>query len=171
MQATNRVQPVVGKNLTTMELGPDREIVITRTFNGPARIVFDAWTRPELVRRWWAPKTHGVTLASCEADVRVGGRYRYVLQPEGGEAFAFSGEYTEVTPHTRLVYTQAFEPMADAGHVVVTVSFEERDGKTHLVSHELYPSREARDAALESGMESGMRETMDQLDELVASLA
>lgn len=170
MQATNEM-PTISKNLTTMELGPDREIVISRTFNGPARIVFDAWTRPELVRRWWAPKCHMVTLVGCEADVRVGGQYRYVLQPQDGEAFAFSGEYTEVTPHRRLVYTQVFEPMRDAGHVVVTVTFEERGGKTHLVSHELYPSREAREAALSSGMESGMRETMDQLDELVASLA
>ena len=171
MQATNSIHNVSTPNVTTMELGAEREVVITRAFNGPARIVFDAWTRPELVRRWWAPKSHGVTLVGCDADVRVGGKYRYVLQPEGGEAFAFSGEYTEVTPHTRLVYTQVFEPMADAGHVIVTVSFEERGGKTYLVSRELYPSREAREAALSAGMESGMRETMDQLDRLVASLA
>jgi uncharacterized protein YndB with AHSA1/START domain len=156
-------------DLTTMELGPDREIVISRTFNGPARIVFEAWTRPELVRRWWAPRSHGVAVVSCEADVRAGGKYRYVLGREGDE-FAFSGEYTEVTPHSRLVYTQVFEPMQAAGEAVVTVTFEERDGKTHMVSRELYPSKEVREAALSSGMESGMRETMNQLDELVMSL-
>jgi uncharacterized protein YndB with AHSA1/START domain len=158
------------RNQTTMELRSDREIVITRTFDGPARIVFDAWTRPELVRRWWAPKSHGVSLSSCDADVRPGGTYRYVLSREGGEEIAFSGKYTEVTPPARLVYTQVFEPMAGAGEVVVTVTFEERDGKTHLVAHEVYPSAEVREAALASGMEHGMRETMDQLDELIASL-
>jgi uncharacterized protein YndB with AHSA1/START domain len=158
-------------NQTTMELESERTIVITRTFNGPARIVFDAWTRPELVKRWWAPKSLGASIASCDADVRVGGNYRYVLRLDTGDEMAFSGTYTEVTPHSRLVYTQVFEPMQDAGAVIVTVTFDERDGKTHLVAHELYPSQEVREAALASGMEHGMRETMDQLDELVASLA
>ena len=157
-------------NRTTMELRSDREIVIARTFNGPARVVFEAWTRPELVRRWWAPSSHEVSVVSCDADVRVGGRYRYVLRKVGAEPFGFSGEYTEVTPHTRLVYTQFFEPMMEAGAVIVTVTFDERGGKTHLVSHELYPSKEARLAAVESGMEHGMREAMDQLDALVESL-
>jgi uncharacterized protein YndB with AHSA1/START domain len=158
------------KNHTSMELKSDREIIIARTFNGPARIVFDAWTRPELVKRWWAPNSHCVVVVSCDADVRVGGNYRYVLKPPEGEEFAFSGQYTEVTPHSRLVYTQVFEPVKDAGAVIITVTFKEQDGKTHLVSHELYPSKEAREAALSAGMEHGMRETMDQLDELVASL-
>lgn len=158
-------------NETTMELEADREIVITRTFNAPARIVFDAWTKPELVRRWWAPKSIGVSIVSCEADVRVGGQYRYVISARGGDPMGFSGKYTEVMPPSRLVYTQVFEPMADAGEVVVTVHFEELDGRTHLVSHELYPSKEAREAALTSGMEHGMREAMDQLDDLVATLA
>lgn len=168
--AARRSTDPTPKNTTSMALEADRAIVISRTFNGPARIVFDAWTRPELVKRWWAPKSHGVSVVGCDADVRVGGSYRYVLQRDTGDEFAFSGKYTEVTPHTRLVYTSVFEPMADAGAVIVTVTFEERDGKTHLVSHELYPSPEAREAALASGMEHGMRETMDQLDELVASL-
>jgi uncharacterized protein YndB with AHSA1/START domain len=106
----------------------------------------------------------------CDADVRVGGKYRYVLRRDAGDAFGFSGKYIEVTPHSRLVYTQVFEPMADAGEVIITVTFDERDGKTRLVAHELYPSQAARDAALASGMEHGMRETMDQLDELVVSL-
>jgi uncharacterized protein YndB with AHSA1/START domain len=158
------------KNQTTMELKADRELVITRTFNAPARIVFDAWTKAELVKRWWAPKSHGVSIAECNADVRVGGSYRYVLRPKEGDDIAFSGKYTEITPHSRLVYTQFFEPMRDAGAVIVTITFEEQGAKTRLVSHELYPSKEAREAALGSGMEHGMRETMDQLDELVASL-
>jgi uncharacterized protein YndB with AHSA1/START domain len=157
-------------NQTSMELKGDREIVIARTFNGPARIVFDAWTKPELVKRWWAPKSHGVSVVSCDADVRVGGNYRYVLRPAKGDEIAFSGKYTEVTPCSRLVYTQIFEPMAGAGEVIITVTFDEHDGKTHLVANELYPSKEVRDIVLASGMEHGMRETMDQLDELVASL-
>lgn len=171
MVAREGSEPTPMKNETSMELQADREIIISRTFDGPARIVFDAWTKPELVKRWWAPKSHCVTIASCEADVRVGGKYRYVMRLEAGEEMAFSGEYEEVTPPTRLVYTQIFEPMAHAGAVIVTVTFDEHDGKTRLVSHELYPSAEAREAALASGMEHGMRETMDQLDELVASLA
>ncbi|MGH7587624.1 MAG: SRPBCC family protein [Gemmatimonadota bacterium] len=158
-------------NRTSMKVKSDREIVIERAFNGPARIVFEAWTKPELVRRWWAPKSRGVTVVGCDADIRVGGSYRYVLRLDTGDEIAFSGRYIEVTPHSRLVYTQIFEPMADAGEATITATFDERDGRTHLVSHEMYPSKEALDAALESGMEQGMRETMDQLDELVASLS
>jgi uncharacterized protein YndB with AHSA1/START domain len=157
-------------NPTSMEVVSEREIVITRTFDAPARILFDAWTRADLVKRWWAPKSHRVTMTECEADIRAGGSYRYVMRREGGGEFAFSGTYTEVAPHTRLVYTQIFEPMASAGAVIVTVTFEERGGATRLTSHELFPSKEARDGALATGMEHGMRETMDQLDALVESL-
>lgn len=156
------------RNQTTMELDPDRSILIARTFNGPARIVFDAWTNPELVKRWWAPKSRGVSVVSIDADVRVGGTYRYVIRPPEGEQVAFSGSYTEITPHSRLVYTQRFEPFPD--EVIITVTFEERGGKTHMTSRELYPSKEVREMVIASGMEHGMRETMDQLDELVASL-
>lgn len=159
------------RNETTLELRGDREIVITRTFNGPARIVFDAWTRADLVRRWWAPRSLGVSMVSCDADVRVGGGYRYVIQARGGDPLAFSGRYTEVTPTARLVYTQVFEPMADAGEAVITVSFQEDGGRTHMTSLERYVSPEVRDAVIASGMEVGMRATMDQLDELVASLS
>lgn len=158
-------------NVTTMELRSECDLLISRTFNAPPRIVFDAWTRADLVKRWWAPSSHRVTIASCEADVRKGGKYRYVLRQASGEEIAFSGEYTDVTPHSRLVYTQVFEPMAAAGAVVITVTFEDQGGKTRLLSHEVYPSKEAREAALAAGMEHGMRETMDQLDVLVASLA
>jgi uncharacterized protein YndB with AHSA1/START domain len=163
-------------NQTSMELKGDREIVIERTFNGPPRIVFDAWTRPELVRRWWTPKSRRVSLVGCDADVRVGGSYRYVARLAAGGQFAFSGVYTEVTPYSRLVYTEMFEPTAsgaaaDDVPLIVTVTFEERDGKTHLVSHSLCPSKAVRDAIIATGMEHGMRESMDQLDELAATLA
>lgn len=158
-------------NQTTMELRSDRELIITRVFNGPARLVFEAYTRPEHVRRWWAPRSHGVSVVACEADVRVGGRYRYVLRKNsGGPDIAFSGIYTEVTAPTRVVFTSVFEPMADAGAVVCTVTFTERDGRTEMVSYEVYPSKEARDATIASGMEHGMREAMDQLEDLIASL-
>lgn len=175
MPARERNEPATVNRLT-MERISDRELVFNRTFNGPARIVFDAWTKPKLVSRWWAPKALGVAMVSCDADVRVGGRYRYVLEPSDAEQFAFSGTYREVTPHTRLVYTTVFEPGGaaaadESGAAVVTVTFEERDGKTHLVARELYPSKEVLDGAIASGMEKGVHITMDQLDELVASLA
>lgn len=161
----------VAMNRTTMELKGDRELVMERTFNGPPRIVFEAFTKAEHVRRWWAPKSLGVSVVGCDADVRPGGKYRYVLRLDGGGEIAFSGEYIEVTPPSRLVYTQIFEPDAESGAAIVTVTFEERQGKTHLVSTELYPSKEVREAALATGMEHGAREAMDQLDELVASLS
>ena len=164
----------VPKNQTTMDRTSDRELVITRTFNAPPRIVFDAWTKAELVRRWWAPKSRAVAIASCDADVRVGGKYRYVLRHDDHGQFAFSGKYSEVTPHSRLVYTEIFEPAGQAADdgdgAIITVTFEERDGKTHLVSRSLFPSKDVLDTVLATGMEGGMRETMDQLDELVASL-
>jgi uncharacterized protein YndB with AHSA1/START domain len=161
---------------TKFERVSDRELVVERTFNGPPRIVFDAWTKPELVSRWWAPTSLGASIVSCDADVRVGGRYRYVLGHGRADArFAFSGAYTEITPPSRLVYTSFFEPEANGilpgvDAVIVTVTFEERDGRTHLVSRELYPSKEVLDMAVGTGMERGVHITMDQLDELVASL-
>jgi uncharacterized protein YndB with AHSA1/START domain len=162
-------------NQTTLELPGDREIVISRAFNGPSRIVFEAWTKPELVMRWWAPKGLGTSMVSVDADVRAGGRYRYVFRHRTGATLAFSGNYIEVTPPSRLVYTQLFEPAAGGAQpgdpeVVITVTFEERDGKTHVVSRSVCPTKELRDAIIASGMEKGMRETMDQLDELVAVL-
>jgi uncharacterized protein YndB with AHSA1/START domain len=165
MPEKTRSEPPVGA--TAVQLVSDREIVISRTFPAPARIVFAAWTRADLVKRWWAPRSMGAEMTEVQADVRVGGKFRYVTRA-GGEAVAFSGTYTEVTPPTRLVYTMTFEPAADAGATVVTVTFDEREGRTRLVSHELYPSAEARAAAIASGMEVGLRETMNQLDELVS---
>jgi uncharacterized protein YndB with AHSA1/START domain len=158
------------KNPTTVERTSDRELVLTRTFDGPARIVFDCYTKPELLKRWWAPKKMGVTLFVCEADLRVGGTYRYVFGHDEATAMTFSGVINELTPHTRFVCTQIFEPMRSAGEAVVTATFEERGGKTKLVLHQLFPSKEALDGAVASGMEKGMRETMEQLEELVATL-
>jgi uncharacterized protein YndB with AHSA1/START domain len=158
------------KNETSVRLEGDRSIVISRTFRAVPRVVFEAWTKAEFVRRWWAPKSRGAEITDCEADVRVGGSYRYVTRAHGQE-FAFSGTYSEVTPHSRLVYTQIFEPMAEAGAVVVTITFTEEGANTRMVAHEVYPSKEAREAAIASGMEGGLRETMDQLDTLVVAVA
>src|SRR5919112_2085639 len=128
---------------TTVERKSDRELVATRTFNGPARLVFEAWSRPELFRRWWVPKSFGITLLSCEADVRVGGQYRFVFGHGEAKPMAFFGRYLEVTPHTRLVWTNE---EGEGTGPVTTVTFEERGDQTMLVMHDLYPSNEALDA-------------------------
>jgi uncharacterized protein YndB with AHSA1/START domain len=153
------------KNPTTVERKSERELVVTRTFNGPARIVFEAWTKPELLKRWWAPKSTGMSLLSCDADVRVGGRYRFVFGHDASKPMAFFGRYIEVTPHSRLVWTNDEN---DQG-TVTTVTFEEKGGKTLLVMHELYPSKEAFDGAI-AAMAGGMGETFEQLDELLVTL-
>ena len=153
-------------NPTTIERKSERELVVTRTFNGPARIVFEAWTRPELFQQWWVPKSMGMFLRSCEMDVRVGGRYRLVFGHDASNPDEFFGRYIEVTPHSRLVWTN--DEGGDGGPVT-TVTFEEKGGKTLLVLHELYPSKAALDAALE-GMEGGMPEQFEQLDELLLTL-
>ena len=166
MDARRESEPTPMKNRTTVERKSERELVVTRTFNGPARIVFEAWTKPELLKRWWAPKSTGVSLLSCEADVRVGGRYRFEFGHEASEqTMAFFGRYVEVTPHSRLVWTN--DESNDGA--VTTVTFEEKGGKTLLVLHELYPSKEALDGAI-AGMEGGMPEQFEQLDELLLTL-
>jgi uncharacterized protein YndB with AHSA1/START domain len=157
------------KNHTTAERISERELVVTRTINGPARIVFEAWTKPELFKQWWVPKSLGLSLLSYDADIRVGGRYRLVFSHQGSEPMAFHGRYLEVTPHSRLVWTN--EEGGDGG-AVTTVTFEEQGGKTLLVLHELYPSKEALDDAIASGSTGtdGMGETLEQLDEFVVAL-
>jgi uncharacterized protein YndB with AHSA1/START domain len=152
-------------NRTTIERKSERELVVTRTFNGPARIVFEAWTKPELMKLWWAPKSSGVPLLSCEMDVRVGGGYRLAFGKDAASSFAFFGKYLEVEPPSRLVWTN--EESEDAA--VTTVTFEEKDGQTLLVLHELYPSKEALDEAF-LGMEDGMPEQFEQLDALLVTL-
>jgi len=145
-----------------VERKSDRELVVTRAFNAPARLVFAAWTRPELFKQWWLPKSMGMTLVSCEMDVRTGGKYRLGF----GDGMDFFGRYLEVTPHSRLVWTN--EESGDSGSVT-TVTFEEKDGRTLLVLSELYPSKEALDAA-GTGAADAMGETFQQLDELLANL-
>jgi uncharacterized protein YndB with AHSA1/START domain len=168
MHARSESEPTPMKNRTMVERKSDRELVVTRTFNGPARIVFEALTRPELFKRWWVPKSFGVTILSCEMDVRVGGGYRLVFgHPASEQPKEFFGRYTEVTPHSRLVWTN--EEAGEAG-AVTTVTLEEKEGKTLLVMHDLYPSKEALDAAIASGSTGGMGETFDQLDELLVTL-
>jgi uncharacterized protein YndB with AHSA1/START domain len=153
------------KTRTTVQRKSERELVVTRSFNGPARIVFEAWTKPELLKRWWAPKSTGMSLLSCEADVRVGGSYRLEFGHGASKAMAFFGRYLEVTPHSRLVWTN---DESDDG-AVTTVTFEEEEGQTLLVLHERYPSKEALDCAI-AGMEGGMPESFAQLDELLVTL-
>jgi len=163
MDARRESEPTPMKNRTTVERKSERELVVTRTFNGPARIVFEAWTRPELFKQWWVPKSMGMVLRSCEMDVRVGGTYRLEFEPDG---MAFFGTYLEVTPPSRLVWTN--EEGGESGPVT-TVTFEEKGGKTLLVLHELYSSKEALDAA-GTGAADAMVETFAKLDELLLTL-
>ena len=169
MDARSESEPTPMKNRTTAERNSERELVVTRTFNAPARIVWEAWTKPELFKRWWVPKSCGLSMLSCEMDVRVGGGYRLVFAfgNDASKSMAFFGKYIEVTPHSRLVWTN--EEGGDGG-AVSTVTFEEKGGKTLLVMHELHPSKEALDAALASGSYDGMSETHEQLDELLVTL-
>ena len=151
------------KNPTEVERRSDRELVVTRTFDGPARLVFEAWSNPELFKQWWVPRSMGMTLESCEMDVRTGGTYRLGF----GDGMDFFGRYIEVTPHSRIVWTN--EEAGENGSVT-TVTFEETAGRTLLVMSELYPSKEALDAA-GTGAADAMHETFTQLDELLATLA
>lgn len=156
--------PNAMKNPTTVERKSERERVVTRTIDGSARLVFEAWTKSELFERWWVPKSCGLLLLSCEVDARVGGNYRLVFRHGDSDSMAFHGRYLEVTPHARLVWTNE---ESDSG-AVTTVTFEESDGKTLLVMHDVFPSKEALDA--EDGMEGALAETFDQLDELLVTL-
>jgi uncharacterized protein YndB with AHSA1/START domain len=169
MDARRETEPTLMKNPTTTERKSERELVVTRTFNGPARIVWDAWTKPELLERWWVPKSFGLSLISCEADVRVGGKYRLVFRHDASPGpMEFFGRYIEVTPHSRLVWTNE---EGDDGGQITTVTFEEKGGKTLLVMHDLYPSKEALDGAISSGSTGGTGETFEQLDELLVTLS
>jgi uncharacterized protein YndB with AHSA1/START domain len=156
-----------GKNPTMVERTSERELVVRRCFNAPARIVFEAWTTPELLMRWWAPKSFGVVFLSCETDVRTGGSYRFVFRhPSTGEPMAFFGHYTDVVPPSRLVWTNE---ESEEGGAVTTVTFEESGGQTQVVMCDLYPSKEALDAAIASQSTSGFTETFEQLDELLTA--
>ena len=165
MDGRRESEPAPMNDRTTVERKSERELVVTRTFNGPARLVFEAWTSPKLFRQWWVPKSMGMTLYSCEMDVRVGGKYRLEFSQDPANPMAFFGTYLDVTPHSRLVWTNE---ESDEGSVT-TVTFAEKGGKTLLVLHELYPSKEALDRAID-GMEGGMPEQFEQLDELLVTL-
>jgi len=153
------------KHQTTVERKSDRELVVTRIFDAPAHLIFEAWTRPELFKLWWVPKSIGLTLLSCEMDVRVGGGYRLVFDWDP-EPIAFFGKYLEVTPPVRLSWSN--EENQDGS--VTTVTFEEVDGRTRLVVSDLYPSKEALDEAISSGSTGAFPEQFEQLDELLATL-
>ena len=155
---------------TQVERASDRELLIRRVFRVRAETLFDAMTKPEHLRRWWAPKSLGIVVFSIEADVRAGGRYRYAFGRPGEPELAFSGVYKEVVRGARLVYTQVFEPMSAAGEGLITATFEPHELGTLLTQRELYPSKQVLDGAIASGMERGMRETLEQLDALLPEL-
>jgi uncharacterized protein YndB with AHSA1/START domain len=153
------------RNRTTVQRKSDREVVVTRTFDCPARLVFEAWTRPELFKQWWVPKSLGMTLRSCELDVRVGGGYRLVFGDDPSNTMAFFGRYLEVTPYSRLVWTN--EEGGDGP--VTTVTLAEKGGQTMLTLQELYPTKEALDAA-GTGAQDALSETFTQLDQLLVTM-
>jgi uncharacterized protein YndB with AHSA1/START domain len=154
---------------TTVTMPSDLEIVITRSFNAPRRVVFEAWTKPEHVRQWYGLKF--LTMAVCEIDLRVGGRWRYVLRaPDGGE-HGFTGEYKEVTPPERLVYSESYEALPPGHDYLITSTFDEQNNKTTLTSRMLYKTKEDRDGHVASGMEPGMRETLDRLEQFLTTLS
>lgn len=148
---------------TVVQKKSDREVVVTRTFDAPVRLVFEAWSKAELFRKWWVPRSMGMTLRSCEMDVRTGGTYRLVFGDDPANTMAFFGRYLDVVPNQRIVWTN--EESGDAGSVT-TVTFEERDGKTLLVMSDLYPTKEAFEAA-GAGAQEATHETFGQLDELL----
>jgi uncharacterized protein YndB with AHSA1/START domain len=160
MDTNGRDELAAEKRITQVEQTSDREVVVTRSFDAPARLVFEAWSDPELFRRWWVPKSMGMTLHSCEMDVRTGGTYRLGF----GNGMDFFGRYIEVTPPTRIVWTNE---EGDDGSVT-TVTLTETDGTTLVVVSELFPSKEALEA--EGGAADAMHETFGQLDELLVEL-
>lgn len=159
-------ESVPAKTLTRVERRSDRELVATRIFDAPARLVFEAWTKAELFRQWWVPKSAGMALVSCEMDVRVGGGYRLEFGIGEGRTMAFFGKYLEVTPPTRLSWTNEESPEG----AISTVILQEKDGRTLLEMHEVYPSREACENSA-GGMEEGIPESFDQLAEFLAARA
>lgn len=162
MDASNERKTPTTPNPTRVERPSELEVVVTRVVNGPARLVFEAWTRPELFQRWWVPRSYGLHLVACELDVRVGGKYRLAFEHEGA-TMEFFGVYREVTPPTRLVWTNE---EGDQGETITTVTFTEHAGKTTVVVHDRYPTV----AAAQTGSSDAMPETLAQLDELLASL-
>lgn len=153
----------------TLTLPSDTEIVLTRVFDAPRRLVFEAWTKPEHLARWWGPNEF--TLPVCEVDLRPGGAYRFVMRGPDGKDYPMKGEYREIVPPERLIYTDAFDvPDMPARESLVTVTFEEEDGKTALTIHSRFQSVEDRDAVLELGAEEGWRESLERLAEYLGAM-
>jgi uncharacterized protein YndB with AHSA1/START domain len=168
MNARRESEPSSAKNHTTVERTSGRELVVTRTFNGPVRFVYEAWTNPDLIQRWWVPKSFGASFLFCETDARTGGAYRFVFSHASSEEpLAFFGKYLEVVPESRLVWTN--EESGEGGPIT-TVTFEERDGETLAVTRDVYSSKEALDAAIVSGATGGSGESYEQLDALLIDL-
>jgi uncharacterized protein YndB with AHSA1/START domain len=168
MDARTGREPIRAKNETTVERKSDRELVVTRTIDAPARIVFEAWRNPEHFKRWWVPKSAPIRLVSCEMDMRVGGSYRLEFAVDGHPNMAFFGTYLEVTPPSRIVWTN--DEGGEGKGPVTTVTFEERGGKTVVVMHELHPSKDALDEHMASGACGGTLETFEQLEDFVTAL-
>jgi uncharacterized protein YndB with AHSA1/START domain len=161
---------VTSSGTATVKLPADDQILITREFDAPKHLVYKAWTTPELVKRWWSGQRGEVTLA--EIDLRVGGKWRYVMVADGGMEVAFHGEYREIVPHERIVSTEAYEglPDPDGNATLNTLTLTEADGRTTLEVLVQAPSKEVRDAIIDSGMEAGMQESMDALEQVANSL-
>ena len=167
MDETTVNDSIPASDRTAVNRQSERELVITRTFDGPVHLVFEAWSKPDLLMRWWAPKSFGITFVSCEADVRTGGTYRFVFgHPASDQPMAFFGRYLEVTPPTRIVWTNE---EGEEGSVT-TVTLTEKNGGTLLVLSDLYPSKEALDAAIESGSQGAYPEQFEALDTLLSAL-
>ena len=156
----------VARNATSVERKGDRELVVTRTFDAPPRIVFKVWSDPDLFRMWWVPKGAPMTLQECDMDVRTGGKYRLKFEA-GGQTMEFFGKYLDVVPDQRIVWTN---DEGDEEGAVTTVTFEDRGGKTFLTFHELYPTAEALEEAMQ-GSAAGLPTQLDQLDELLSTIS
>ena len=163
------VDRAADKDVASVEIVSDREIVITRAFNAPRRLVFEAITKVEHVKRWYGPRA--LTLVVCEIDLRPGGSWRYVLRAPDGSEHGFTGVYREIAAPERIVSTENYEAMMPGHEMLATVTLEEKDGRTTLKNRIVYLSKADRDGHLQSGMESGMGETFDRLAELLPTLA
>ena len=167
MDTRSAVEATPTQDRTTIERTSDQDLVVTRTIEGPRDLVYEAWTDAELFRQWWVPESFGLKLLACEVDARVGGGYRLTFDTGGGEPMTFFGRYLEVSPPSRLVWTNE---EGDGGTVVTTVTFEADQERARMVIHDRYPSKEALDETMATGAMNWNSETFDQLDELLAEL-
>jgi uncharacterized protein YndB with AHSA1/START domain len=164
------METVTSSGSATVTLPADDQILITREFAAPKHLVYKAWTTPELVKRWWTARRGEMT--TCEIDLRVGGRWRYAMMAQAGFEVAFHGEYREIVPNERLVSTEVYEgiPDAEENAALNTLTLDEVDGRTTLTVLVQHPTKEGRDAHIESGMEAGLQDAMDLLEQVAISL-